>query len=154
MKYKKFILLLFCFALIFSLTGCMEKKKITSKKFISISKENKLNIYSATDQFKKYKEIKKCIIAANLRGWRVEFYELDNSDNAEKMFDKNKKTFEKEKNKNSDDASSNIRNYNTYSLTTSTNYYYLSRVDDTLVYVKSNISHKNDIKKFIDKLGY
>jgi hypothetical protein len=154
MKYKKFILLLFCFVLIFSLTGCMEKKKITSKKFISISKENKLNIYSATDQFKKYKEIKKCIIAANLRGWRVEFYELDNSDNAEKMFDKNKKTFEKEKNKNSDDASSNIRNYNTYSLTTSTNYYYLSRVDDTLVYVKSNISHKNDIKKFIDKLGY
>ena len=154
MKYKKIVLLSFCFVLILSLTGCMEKDKITSKKFISISKKEELTVYSATDQFIKYKDIKKCIIAASLKGWRVEFYELDNSDNAEKMFEKNKKTFEKDKNKNSDDASSNIRNYNTYSLTTSIYYYYLSRIDNTLIYVKVNISHEDDVKKFIDKLGY
>ena len=98
--------------------------------------------------------IKKGFVSINLRGWKVEFYELTSSDSAEEMFDTNKALFEKEKTKNSSDASSNIRNYNTYSLTTSLNYYYLSRVDNTLLYVKVDLSHKKDVKKFIDKLGY
>ena len=154
MKIKKIFSLLFVLIFIFTLTGCMEKKMITSDQFIKLSKENKLTVYNITDQYKKEKKKKKGFVSINLRGWKVEFYELTSSDSAEEMFDTNKALFEKEKTKNSSDASSNIRNYNTYSLTTSLNYYYLSRVDNTLLYVKVDLSHKKDVKKFIDKLGY
>lgn len=154
MKIKKIFSLLFVLIFIFTLTGCMEKKMITSDQFIKLSKENKLTVYNVTDQYKKEDNIKKGFVSINLRGWKVEFYELTSSDSAEEMFDTNKALFEKEKTKNSSDASSNIRNYNTYSLTTSLNYYYLSRVDNTLLYVKVDLSHKKDVKTFVEKLGY
>lgn len=154
MKIKKFFSLIFLIIFIFTLTGCMEKNSINSDRFISISKKDKLNVYNVTDQYKKSPSIKKGYVAANLRGWKVEFYELKDSDSAEEMFDKNKAAFEKDKTDKNVDASSNIRNYNTYSLTTSVNYYYLSRIDNTLLYVKVELSHKNSVKKFIDKLGY
>ena len=154
MKFKKIFSLIFLIIFIFTLTGCMEKKTITSDNFIMISKKDKLTVYNVTDQYKKEAKIKKGYVSSNARGWRVEFYELVDSSSAEEMFNTNKKLFEKEKTKNSNYASSNIRNYNTYSLTTSLNYYYLSRVDNTLLYVKVDLSHKKDVKKFIDKLGY
>ena len=70
------------------------------------------------------------------------------------MYDENKKIFEKEKTEDATEISSNWRNYDTYTLTTSLKYYYLCRVENTLLYVKVDLTHKKDVKKFIDKLGY
>lgn len=154
MKIKKIFLLLFMIVSIFTLTGCINKDVINSKKFINISKKEKVSVYNVTDYYKNDKRVKKGMVAINLKGWRVEFYEFKNEDNAEEVFDANKKNFEKEKSDNSTEASSNWRNYSTYTLTTSLNYYYLCRVENTLIYVKVGLTHKKDVKKFIDKLGY
>ncbi len=154
MKIKKILLSIFSIFFVFTLTGCINKKVINSDKFISISKKYKLTVSNVTNYYKEDKRIKKGYVSSNLRGWRVEFYEFNNEDNAEKVFNTNKKLFEKEKTKNSTEASSNWRNYSTYTLTTSLNYYYLCRVENTMIYVKVDLSHKKDVKKFIDKLGY
>lgn len=154
MKFKKPFIFIFLIILLFSTTACATKKVITTNKFINIAKKEKLTIYDATDQYKTNKYIKKCLVSINLRGWRVEFYELNNVDNAENMFNLNKKKFEKEKTKNSTEISSNWRNYSTYSLTTSQNYYYLCRVENTLIYVDVDAIHKKQVINFINKIGY
>lgn len=154
MKIKKLFLTLFTIVLLFTLTGCFSKEKISIKDFVNTSKKDKLTVYSITDNYKSYENLKNGYAAANLLGWRVTFFEFKNSDSAEDIFDQEVENIKKNKTKKDEEEKSGLRNYETYELTTSTNYYYISRVDNTLLSVRSSINNKNDIKKFINKLRY
>ncbi len=47
-----------------------------------------------------------------------------------------------------------MKNYSTYSLTTNGKYKYLSRIDNTLIYIDASDDYKDAIKDIIKELGY
>lgn len=154
MKTKKIFISILLLVLVFTLTGCFSKEKIDSKKFISISKKEKLTVYGITENYKSYKNLKIGYAASSLLGWRITFFEFKDSTSVEDIFDQEVKNIKKKKSDDDDEDKSGLRNYKTYELTTKSNYYYISRVDNTMISVTSDISHKESITKFINKLGY
>lgn len=70
------------------------------------------------------------------------------------MFNANKTSFESLSSGASSESSASMANYSTYTLNSSGYYMHLCQVDNTLLYVKVEDSHKDAVKKFIDNLGY
>lgn len=154
MKPKKIFVSILSLILVFTLTGCFSKEKIDTKKFISVTKDERLTVYGITEYYKSYENLKSGYAASSLLGWRITFFEFKDSTSAEDIYEKEVKKIKKNKSKDDEEDTSGVRNYKTYELTTKSNYYYISRVDDTLLVVDSNKNNKDEIKKFIDKLGY
>ena len=150
---KKKVFILGIIALIF-LTGCNNKTAITTDIFTEKAKENGLLITDAISQFKDATFIKNATIAQSVDGWQIEFYILEDENYASSMFEKNKLTFESEKTNTSIEKRINGKSNNRYELTTNNSYMYLSRIDNTLLYMKSDISNKDNIKSFVKILNY
>lgn len=150
-KGKKFISFLF---IIFLLTGCSKKTAINVNEFKSLSEKNNYIVYDISNQYTQYSHIESAMVARSSLNYQVEFYVLINDEYASSMFDSNKSIFENSKGSSSTYSSTSIGNYSNYSLTSNGYYMYLSRVDNTLLYVKVNDIYKKNVKKLIDKLGY
>lgn len=149
---KKIILFSMFFIVLMILTGCGSKKAITTKEFINITENNGYVIVDAKDQFD-YDYIKEATIAKE-DDYQLEFYVLDNISNANGMFEHNKSIFESYKDGISAETSTNIGNYSTYSLQSGGYYMYLSRVDNTLLYIRVKGIYKDNVKNIVDKIGY
>jgi len=70
------------------------------------------------------------------------------------MYNTNKSKYESEKANVSSSTTSNMKNYSTYSLNTNGTYKYLSRIDNTLVYVDVDEDYKDDVKEIMKEIGY
>ena len=151
---KKKFLLIGLLIVMFTLTGCGSKKLLTTDNFKTISSNNNFKIYDVLEQYSEYDFINEATVAANDDKWQVEFYVLEDSENAKDMFNNNKSIFETYKGKNSLESSTALGNYENYSLTSSGYYMYICRVDNTLVYASVKDSYKDEVKEFIEKLGY
>lgn len=155
MKFKKIIFVFFILTMLFSLTGCfLDKNAISVNEFIDIVSKNNLSTTDIHDQMSQYKEINSAIIASSKDNWKIEFYVLDNKENALKMYNTNKSIFEGLKGKTNIEKYLSLGNYSLYDLKTDYYYMHLCRVDNTLLYVKVDVKYENDVKKIIDKLGY
>ena len=137
-----------------TLTGCGNKKAISVDDFKSLAKEANLKIIDATDEFKNYKHIKSATAAKSNDDWQVEFYVLNNDENAKGMFNTNKTIFESSKSGLSSNKSVSLNNYESFSLKTSGYFKYVARIDNTVVYANIKEEYANSAKEFIKKLGY
>ena len=153
MKRKILILLLSVFML-FSLTGCFKKSPLTTDSFITNSTSSNFTTQDVTSDFSNEPSIIKATLALNSKGYQIEFYELSSDSAAKDMFITNKTNFQSLNSSKYTESEANVGNYNTYSLSTESEYMYLSRVDKTFLYLKVDISNKDEVKEFIDKLGY
>ncbi len=153
MKKKVFNLFLMSFVLII-LTGCSSKKAITTDKFIESAKDSGFETYDVTTQFKDTPSIDKATVAKKADKYQIEFYILKDSDAATLMFNQNKVTFETYKGLTSTESKVNLKKYTKYSLTSNGYYMDLSRIDNTLLYVRVEDKYKNEVKKFIKEIGY
>ena len=138
-----FIMLLF-------LTGCGNKKAITTNDFINVTESNGYKIIDAKDQFD-YDYIKEATIAVKDE-YKMEFYVLDSKNSAIKMFDNNKSIFESYKMGLSKEASTDFGNSSTYSLSSNGYYMYLSRVDNTLLFIRVKDIYKDSVKTIINNM--
>ena len=86
--------------------------------------------------------------------YQIEFYELSNEENAISMHNTNKTKFESQKSNASASATASMNNYSTYSLTTNGKYKYLSRINNTLVYVDVDENYKDIVKDIMKEIGY
>lgn len=154
MKKSRIILCVVCLLMIFSLTGCGSKKAITTDDFKSIAESSSYSIADVTSQYAEFNFINEATVAQSSDGWQVEFYMLEDKENATNMFNTNKSDFESKKDGFVTESSVNMPNYSTYSLTSGGYYMYLCRVDNTLLYVKVLDTYKDDVKALIKKLGY
>jgi len=136
------------------LTGCGNKKLITTSEFISVSKNLNYLITDVTSQYAQYGYIKDGTIAQSTDGWQVEFYVLEDESYAINMFNTNRTTFESNKGNSSTESSASMGNYSSYTLTSNGYYMHLCRVENTLLYVKVKDSYQKEVKEFINKLGY
>lgn len=138
--------------IILMFTGCNKKVSITNSDFEKVFKDKGYTIYNVTTQFSKKESVKSVILAQINNEYQIEFYTLKNVKEAIKLFDNNMKTFD-----NDSISSKKIISKNNYSIYSSTNlnyYMYLSRIDNTLLYIKVPKKYKNDINIMIDDLGY
>lgn len=131
-----------------------EKTPMSASTF-NATMENKGYIMTdSTSQFAQYENYMTESYIAQKAGYQIEFYELSSVEHAISMYNTNKTKFESQKTNASASATASMNNYSTYSLTTNGKYKYLSRIDNTLVYVDVDESYKDIVKDIVKEIGY
>lgn len=154
-KNKTLILLLLVCASLFILTSCGSKTAITSDDFKTKMEADGYTIVDATDQFSGYEYINNVYLAVDKdKTYQIEFYDISTEEYADGVFQNNKSIFEDSKGSTSAESSTSVNNYETYSLSSNDTYKYISRVDNTMLYVDVSSEYKDTVKEVIDKLGY
>ena len=151
---KKITLVILGIIMIFTLTGCSEKTTITTKDFVTHAHEYKYSPYDVLEQYKYNSNITEATLVQGREGWTIEFYVLKDADSADSMFLTSKSKFEKDKSNTSTQLSTSGTNFDTYTLETNNTYKYLSRVDNTLLYIDENEEYKDEILEFIEEFNY
>ena len=131
-----------------------EKTPISANTFSSTMESKGYTIINTTSQFSQYPNyMQESYVAVNT-DYQIEFYELTSEENAISMYNTNKAKFESQKTDASSYVTVNMSNYSTYSLTTEGKYKYLSRIDNTLVYIDVDESYKDIVKDIMKEIGY
>lgn len=165
---KEFIKIGLLLILVLFVTGCGNKynstndndtntsnKALTADNFKEkLNKEKKYLITDDTDLYKKQKFVKKVYIASDKdSNYQVVFYEFDNYENSINFYNDIKKLI-KEDESDYTDNEDNQTDHNKYILESSDNYYVLSQIDNTVVYVSTLIEYKNQVNTIIEKINY
>ena len=136
------------------LGGCFKKTALTTSDFKTKAEAAGYLLADVTSQYSGAASIKEATVALIQNKYQVEFYVLDSESSAVDMFETNKDKFESNIEGTSSKSEANMLNYSTYSLTNQGKYVYLSRVENTFLYLHVNSEYKDEVKKFIDNLGY
>lgn len=131
-----------------------EKTPISSEEFKSIMEGKSFTIIDVTQQFVQYKDYMLEAYIAQKDDYQIEFYKLSSGENAVNMYETNKAKFETQKGNNATSTNANMKNYSTYSLNSNGKYKYISRIDDTFVYVDVDENNKEAIRDIIKEIGY
>ncbi len=153
MKKLKVILLLI---LVIFLSACsFDKKAIDSSEFKEIMRDNSYYVVNSKDQFSEYDYILNSYIAIDSQqNYQIEFYELEDEENAIAFYDYNKDIFEGYKISTSIYTDVSFSNNSKYTLTTDDSYRVLSRVDNTVIYISVDKKYKDEVKSILKELGY
>ena len=131
------------------------KKAITSEQFKESFDENEFNIVNVIDQFSEYGYVKEAYIAiAKDSSYQLEFYVLESNDYAISFFNRNKSIFESKKSNFSTETSAEIKNCSRYTLNSNDRFMFLSRIDNTVLYIDVANTNSDDVNSIIDKLNY
>ena len=131
-----------------------KNKAISIDKFKKISTSNNLKIKNVKEQFNDNEIVLDAYVAYNKYGdYQIEFIIFKDEIDAKKAFSLNKESFIKNDNSN---LEYNISNNKTsrYSLTTTDKYMYISRKQNTLIFVDTNKKYKDIIINIISKMKY
>ena len=131
-----------------------EKTPISANTFNTTMESKGYIMTDTTSQFAQYGNYMSKSYAAQKTGYQIEFYELSSEENAISMYNTNKTKFESQKSNASASATASMNNYATHSLTTNGKYKYLSRIDNTLVYIDVDESYKDVVKDIMKEIGY
>lgn len=131
-----------------------EKGVISAKSFSRKMEDKGYEIYDITNQFAQYENYIEEAYVAKEDEYQIEFYELTDLENAIDMYGTNKLNFERQKGDNSAYVSKDGKNFSTYSLQANGKYKYLSRVENTIIYIDVDEEYKDTIKETIKELGY
>ena len=131
-----------------------EKTPISASTFNTTMESKGYVMTNTTSQFAQYPNYMSESYVAQKTGYQIEFYELTSEENAISMYNTNKTKFESQKTNASASATASMNNYSTYSLTTNGKYKYLSRINNTLVYVDVDESYKDIVKDIMKEIGY
>ena len=153
MKKRGILLAVVCLLVLFVTTGCMNKKAITTSEFKTKMKDKGFTIVDVLEQFSEYQYVKEATVAKN-DDYQLEFYVLSDDERANYMFNTNKQIFQNSKGSSSFETKNKMGNYENYSLTSVGYYMYVSRVNNTLIYLKVNESKKDAVIEIIKDLGY
>ena len=153
---KKIIVIgILCIVMIFIITGCKATKKpLNGEEFTQIAEKHELTVVDVKEQFSENPEIETALVAAKIDKWQIEHYQLATKDDAKKMFEKNKTTFEELSKDSKKETKIEIGNYTKYTSETDDYFMLLSRVDNTFLYVRVPIEYKEDAIAIIKDLGY
>lgn len=154
---KKAIVAVLILAICFTLCACGASKKtaITKSEFISKAEDSGLYTQDVTSQFTNAPELVSATVAGKAEGssllWQVEFYEIDSVEFAKADYNQNKESLD-----SGSGVSTSVTkgNYSTFSKTGDGLYKYLCRVDSTFIYASVKEQYMDEVKAFIEKLGY
>lgn len=152
---KKILFGIMCVLTLLLTTGCaLSKDSLTGEEFTKISDEKGMITADVKEQFAGYDYVLEANVAVSQEGWQIEHYVLETKEDAKTMYSKNKSDFEKFSDSKNVSSVVEVGNYTKYTLETGEYYMVLSRVDNTLLYVKVPVNNKDSAVKLIDALGY
>lgn len=131
------------------------KKAISTQQFKDTFDENEYNLVDVIDQFSSYQYVKEaCIAVSKDASYQIEFYVLENDNYAIDFFNRNKSIFESKKGSLSTETSADIKNCSRYTLNSNDRFMFLSRIDNTVVYIDVYNNYINNVNSIIEKLNY
>lgn len=131
------------------------KDPISSENFKTIMEENGYIVQDAIEQFANYDYIKSVYIAADKDlNYQIEFYVIEDDESAIQFFNNNKSIFEDSKGEVITETSADVKNCSRYTLNTNNLYKFISRINNTVVYINANDKYMNDLQTIIEKLNY
>lgn len=149
---KKIILILVMIA-VMSFMGCeVNRMPLTTDEFITKMSDEGFTVEDVSTQFEEG-AVEGVFIAYN-EYYQIEFYIVPSDDQAKSAFIENKSAFENVETKTSSNGELNVGNYSSYNRTTDELFMMVSRTENTFVYVVAEKDYKDEIKDFIDMLGY
>ena len=155
-KIKRIILSISLFVGVLILTGCTNKKPITSNDFYNRMKAKNFILTDVTDQYSEYPHMKKVYVAQspNLE-YQIEFCEISDNAKAKEVFESNKKTFETSLgNVVKGKLNYDVNNVQKYRAISAGHYMALTRIDNTIVYVRVPETYYKTVSKILKSLGY
>jgi uncharacterized lipoprotein YehR (DUF1307 family) len=153
MKKRLLMLLSIIFIMSFALMGCGEKTALTSDQFKSDMEGKGYEVQDATGQFEASTGVQKVYIALK-NSHQIEFYQMENDDQAAQAYEGNKATFESQKGSSATESDVNVKNSSKYTLKSDGRYKVISRIGNTFIYVDVEDGVKEDVDQVLDELGY
>ena len=131
------------------------KSSITSSKFEEIMKENNYNLGDATEQYNNNDGLKKVTVAVSPSTlYQIDFFELETDDFAKSIYQTNRDRYEKRLTNNNISSEDNGNNWSIYILEKDTYFFYVARIDKTVLIIDSENIYKNEFIDILKKLGY
>ena len=93
-------------------------------------------------------------MATSPDGWKVVFFDIDSAEHAKTYFDTCKSFMESKKTGAGTSQITQRDNYALYSQTNGGRFMYVCYVDDTMVYVDVEDTHKSAVQDFVNSIGY
>ena len=129
------------------------KKPLTSDEFTSIMEGHDYIVSDIANQVSEYDYVTEAYIAST-NNFQIEFYIFSTDDHALNFYDINKNNFGDYEDLTSTTTEVNIGNCSRYSLTTSSNYMYVSRMGNTVIYIDVLNTYQDNVKSILSELGY
>ena len=147
---KKYIKIVIVLLVVLILTGCGAKKTALNQKQIT-DKLYKLEFFVDDNTKLMEDSTMRTALSAYNSKYQIEYYIFKDEKRAKEAFQDNKKYFDNNGKKGKEKTK---ENYSKYVQELSDTYNVLTRVDNTLLYISSNIEYKSDIKKVLKELNY
>ena len=155
MKTKSLLAILIGVLLIVALTGCFSKQALTSDEFSSKMQGLGFSIVDASAQYSQFDHINKVLLAVDpTTSFQIEFYDINSDSNALGVYNTNFSTMENSRGSSSSYSTVSMGNYNRATQESNGEYWVLSRVSSTFVYVHSDVANKASINSALDTIGY
>ena len=111
-----------------------EKASITASSFYTTMSQKGYSVQDSTSQYSEYDYVKQVYIAVSKDySYQIEFYELLDA---------------------SAETSVGLKNYSKYTLSSNGQYMVVSKINNTVIYVKVDDDYKNTVKDILEELGY
>ena len=152
MNKKNIFRLFLCIVMVLGLTGCLKKEKVTQDVFKNVVESYGLTIIDKSIEFPDEKLLS--YLSATNNEYFIEYYELDSEENAKDIYNTNKNDIEAFKGSNYSQVDLNGLNYQLYKLTANGKYYFISRVENVIIYSEVKSNYKDKIKEITEDLGF
>ena len=139
------------FMALIMLTGCTATKEVISaENFINKVEGESYTVVDISDQYTEEDSVIKVLIAEGT-DYNIEYYLLGTHDDAVALFEA---TVQDVSTGSGSYVSQNGKNYSTFKGTYDEVYYYISQIENTLIYIQADASNKNDVSQITKKLGF
>lgn len=154
-KIKSIASITLCLVLVFSFSGCSKKVPVTSQEFGDVMTQIGYTVKDIKEQYSDVAFITEAYLAVDkTQSYQIEFYVTSDSGKAENLFEENKQNYEQNKSSAYVRNSYDVGNHSKYTLTTDGMYILISRIDNTLIFVKTFADYKDAVDTAADTLGY
>ena len=138
------------------LCGCGDenRKAVTAKTFINTMSVHKFIVTDITDQFETEEIVSAQIASQEDADYQIEFQEYVSVVQAKNFFEGAKSAIATKQLEEDQDVSYEEGNYEEYTLLSDGVYYYVARIDNTIIYVVAYEEYSEEIKTYSKELGY
>lgn len=153
---KRYLLILLLFSFSFVITGCASSKTKEVGTLTDFEVKGANENFLINDNMSEYKDVNYVIDAkkAVLNDITVQMVVYDNNENAQKVHDSHIETFMTMKSSGTVINKDKGKNYYHFDMVSNGYYMISSRIDNTLIFVKTPVENKTIVNELFNNLGY
>lgn len=131
------------------------KDAVSLSEFKMEAIEKHYDVINVKEQYSAYDFILSADIAVSKnREYQIEFYVLSDEQHAKEFFLTNKAQLESYKGNVSSNFEKNFKNGNKFAMSSNQQYMVVSRIDNTVIYLRVDEKYKDEVKDFLDEIDY